>query len=193
MSNKPFLLIAVAIAFTVVTLPTDVTAQTTTQTIRSYSANSGLYSNTIINFTPPNPYTEVCFVGGVLMSDVHAAGGAPVGGNCVPGDTGWMIEIGERQPAPWDQARANCLMDGMRLAEPFEWRQSCRNAGALMLNGMTNNTDEWASNFATHQSGGGLSWVAAAILGGDNCAFGAYGSIGNTAQVEDVLVYRCVR
>ena len=82
------------------------------------SANQGLYDNRIPDFTPPNAYTEVCIKSGSLMADVHMISESPVGGNCEPGDLGWLVERDERLAATWARARLSCLLDGMRLPEP---------------------------------------------------------------------------
>ncbi|MEM8995610.1 MAG: hypothetical protein AAGF23_12565, partial [Acidobacteriota bacterium] len=117
----------------------------------SASANQGLYSNTIAAFSPPLDYSEVCFKADGLQVDIHMAGESTDGGNCVPGDIGFVIERTERDQSatvPWTQARANCLMDGMRLLEPFEWLIACENATAFNVQEMAGGLGlrEWASN-----------------------------------------------
>ena len=189
------LLLVVALAVPIVLAPPAGWAQTPLETLGSMSSNNGLYSNRIAKFTPPSGYSEVCFKDGVVLSDVHTMGEPPTGGNCVPGDVGWMIERDQRGPSPWDVAKAECLTFGMRLPEPFEWKYSCRNAAAFGLNDMTDLV-EWASNFAMHQSevSSAENSVGASTLGEGSCSNGTWGQIGRSPSPGETLTgYRCVR
>lgn len=156
------------------------------------TANSGLYGNTIADFSPPLAYTEVCFKGGAVAFDVHATGETTAGGNCVPGDIGWIIERFERggeEDFSWTEARAACLMFGMRLLEPFEWQFSCDNAGTFQLSNMINGL-EWVSNTATLLE---TTTVAAPLFGKTNCLSAERGVIGNTNDNQSRHLMRCGR
>jgi len=113
----------------------------------SLTANDGMYSNRIILMTSPAAYTEVCFKNGTITYDTHSGSASTAGGNCVPGDIGYVIEKNERAAAFWEMAKQTCLQNGMRLTEPFEWKLACKNAATWDLTAMTGNW-EWASNFS---------------------------------------------
>lgn len=158
------------------------------------SANQGLYDNRIVEISPPLPYVEVCFKGGTFQFDIHGNGGdSTSGGSCVPGDVGWVIERDERVAAYWEDARATCLMNGMRLPEAFEYMFSCRREQQLALVNMTVNV-EWAGNTALVATDNtGPSLVAAAI-GAEGCDQGSWGNIAhNPVTGSAVAAYRCVR
>lgn len=159
----------------------------------SLSANVGLYSNKIVETSPRNAYTEVCFKNGGTSYDKHNGGESTKDGNCLPGDTGFIIEKQERGSANWTNAKANCLKDGMRLPEPFEWQYSCFNAGSADLSSMTGNW-EWDSNTAGMLLGNYWSGTYAPAAGNASCDhgynFGAGGNYGNSSPES---AYRCVR
>ena len=115
----------------------------------SLSVNSGMYDNRIpANFNPPNAYTIVCFKEGSTLNDQMGAGvSTNTAINCQPGDVGFIIEANERSNLLWENAKAACLQDNMRLPEVFEFKYSCNNAGVFGLTAMTNNF-EWVSNSA---------------------------------------------
>ena len=187
----------IALSAVIAALPAAVSGQSAVpaaETLRSMSANNGMYSNRIADFTPPAPYSEVCFVDGAVQTDIHAVSEPPTGGNCEPGDVGWMMERDERSSVLWETARAECLMAGMRLPEPFEWKFSCKNEALFGLNDMTGSL-EWASNFVTHQSEvtSGTNGIGAATLGGELCADGSWSWIATGSGVETTVPYRCVR
>ena len=129
----------------------DSTIQTTASPSGTATANQGLYSNWIAAFAPPFAYSEVCFGDGAVRFDVHSSGESTDGGNCLPGDTGFVIERVERNTGllvTWLEAKAACLADGMRLLEPFEWQFACDNAAMLEVERMTLDQWEWVSNSA---------------------------------------------
>ena len=64
--------------------------------IISISPNNGMYNNRIISISPPYHYTEICFKGSSINFDVHLASKSNEGGNCEPGDIGYIIERYER-------------------------------------------------------------------------------------------------
>lgn len=159
----------------------------------SLTANQGLYDNRIQNFVPPTAYTEVCFGGGTVLADIHTMGESPVGGNCGPGDLGWIIERGERTAAIWSDARLNCLMSGMRLPEPVEYQFSCNRDDDFGLNDMTDDS-EWASNTAlvVLRDVSPVSRLAVPVLGGGACNIGGFGNVAQNNGGSDLRSYRCV-
>jgi hypothetical protein len=132
------------------------------------SANAALYSNTIADFSPPNAYTEVCIKSGQTMFDIHQSGEPTAGGNCEPGDIGWVIERFERNSGTatsWAEARLDCLADRMRLPEVFGWQVTCENATDFAVSDMEDD-GEWTSNIvqgATFDPG--LSLIAIPVIG----------------------------
>ena len=180
------LFVATALAFA----PT-IGAQTSVATLRSTTSNDGLYSNTIFDGTPPRPYTEVCFVDGAVRSDVHYVSEPTDGGNCLPGDIGWIIERDERPDLVWFDAKMTCLLDEMRLPEPFEWAFSCNRQDELGLHDMTGNI-EWGSN-SSHMTRNGREPGApdrlqAGTVGKFDCSTTGAGRIYHSQNQ-----YRCVR
>lgn len=159
----------------------------------SLTANGGLYSNRIIEFTPPLPYVEVCFKDGGFTFDIHTGNGeSTTGGNCEPGDKGWVIERDERSAVRWDQARAECLLNDMRLPEPFEFYFSCtRDASLGLINMQVGN--EWVSNNATLLHLGSVAGSASHIAGDGNCNYGSVGWIGRNDDLARSYSFRCVR
>ena len=156
------------------------------------STSSGLYSNRIPDVTPPNAYTEICFKAGATMFDIHAAGEPTSGGNCLPGDTGWVIERFERiagATETWAQARAACLRDGMRLPEPFEYRFTCDDANPFAVVDLADDW-EWAlnSSFVVPDADSG---IGSALFGNGACTRGSWGWISNASSVTSTHVFRC--
>lgn len=159
----------------------------------SQSANSGLYDNRIPDFSPPEAYTEVCIKSGSVSVDIHALGEPTSGGNCVPGDRGWLIEHEERSHMPWAEAKMDCLTREMRLPEPFEFSYSCKNSDALGLSEMTSG-GEWASNSAQITiSINGPAGVAVPVMGFDSCISGTREFIVQSTGFEGSQAFRCVR
>lgn len=133
------------------------------------TANAGLYDNRIVDFSPPLPYIEVCFVGGGIEFDIHVNGGeSTAGGDCAPGDRGWVIERDDRAPNYWEEARAECLLSEMRLIEPFEFLVSCRRAQSFGLIGMTGGW-EWVGNQVHLLTPDGMHGLGAGIVGFAGC------------------------
>ncbi len=158
----------------------------------SLTANNGMYSNRIILMTPPAAYTEICFKSGSTYYDAHASSESTASGNCVPGDVGYIIEKNERTANFWELAKQTCLQNNMRLAEPFEWKLSCKNAATWSLVGMTGNW-EWASNFSLPMYGGSDSGVASALFGGSGCSYATWNWVGGNNGYEGSYVFRCAR
>lgn len=173
----------------------DGTLQITAATgICGSNERAGLYDNRIPDVTPPEPYSEVCFKSGSVLSDVHTISESTAGGSCVPGDLGWIIERDQRTAAAWDAARVECLLIGMRLPEPFEWRISCVDAPTFGLNDMTGDW-EWASNVALpirSPTGSASAGVGASTFGSVNCASGSNSWIGNSVHANNQHSFRCV-
>lgn len=160
----------------------------------SLSPNLGQYSNQVPRAEPLAAYTEICFRDGVVDSDQHSSGEATNGGNCAPGDTGWLIERDERAAKCWDAAKAECLKFGMRLPEPFEFHYSCRNATVFGLNAMTGNY-EWATNSAFPIDDGVRgSGLGATMSGNLGCGNSTWEWVGRSdADQCDPRPFRCVQ
>ena len=151
-----------------------------------------MYTNTIADMTPGVAYTEVCFKAGSVLTDIHAVSGPTTGGNCVPGDPGWIIEKNARAGDEWVTCRMTCLKLGMRLPEVFEFQFSCMNSSAfgLVINPAV---DEWASNYPVPMYMGAVTGMGVAILGGSTCHHGGYVPIVRSDSGFDGTSYRCVR
>lgn len=163
------------------------------QQVGSTTGNQGMYSNQIVLMTPPAAYTEVCFKGGSTQYDAHASSASTAGGNCVPGDTGYIVEKNERTAAAWEAAKQTCLQYGMRLSEPFEWSLACKNAGTWSLTSMTGNY-EWASNIAiSNAAEGSIYGVSTTEAGAAGCDDFYGAKVGATNNTEDTKVFRCFR
>ena len=151
------------------------------------------YKNIIPDFVPPLPYSEVCFKQGQVLSDIHTVSESTMGGQCLPGDVGWVIERDERASSSWAEAMAACLVVGMRLPEPFEYQYSCLNEMSFGLNAMLNGR-EWSSNstFAVNLSS--LSGIAALGMGSGSCSDGATPWIARSDSSGIAPTpFRCVR
>lgn len=157
-----------------------------------FSANSGIYANRIANFVPSQPFSEICFKNGQVLGDIHVGSESTQGGNCVPGDIGWVIERNQRPIELWVDARVVCLLEGMRLPEPFEFQFSCRNAATFGLNSMTGDW-EWSSNSAAPIQVNGVHGVGVARAGLSSCNSAGANWIGTSSQVSDLDFFRCLR
>ena len=161
--------------------------------------NNGLYSNTIADFSPPNAYTEICIKNGTVESDIHDPGEPTAGGDCEPGDIGWVIERFERNSGaavPWSTARLECLKDGMRLPEPFEWQVACTDQ-ALAVSDMEDDA-EWASNstMIVRRDNDATStgvFLIVPVMGHGSCVRASHGSIARSDSVPNSGVLRCAR
>ncbi len=159
------------------------------------SANAGTYGNTIADTTPPNAYTEICIKSGALMFDIHAASEPTAGGSCLPGDIGWLIERFERDGGTtmsWFAARLECLKDGMRLPEAFEWTVACADAALFAITDMEDEW-EWTTNTASPLFVSGFQAVSASVFGNGSCGHASVGSIGNSSGTPGSWEYRCAR
>lgn len=162
----------------------------TTAAVEGASANYGLYNNRIVLMTPSQIYSEICFKSGQIFGDVHATSETTAGGSCVPGDRGLLIERNQRSAANWEDARLQCLHEGLRLPETFEWFVGCNNAATYGLNNMTGDW-EWASNTAYPTvDPNGIAVHAAGLSG---CNTGSWGFVGNSANGATSFTYRCLR
>lgn len=171
----------------------DGSVQTTSASaLEGNTANSGLYVNRIADFTPTQPFTEICFKGGQVEGDVHATSESTAGGNCVPGDIGFVIERNQRGAAHWEDGRLNCLLEGMRLPEPFEWKVSCDRASGLSINNMLGDW-EWTSNSTVPLIYQTYTGVAANANGNVNCDSGQWGWVAASHNLASNFSYRCVR
>jgi hypothetical protein len=154
------------------------------------SSNAGLYNNRIVLMTPPQIYAEVCFKDNQIFADVHAVSETTAGGNCVPGDLGFIVERNQRSALNWENARLQCLMDGMRLPEAFEWFLACEGSATYGTNNMTGDW-EWASNSAIPITG--TNGIAVNAAGNSGCSTGSWGFVGNSSNGANSWTYRCVR
>lgn len=188
-------LILCALITSIACAATHAAAQTPLETLRSLSADGGMYSNRIASATVviPTDYTEICIADGQVAFDAKLAGQSTAGGNCAPDDVGWIIERDERSAATWESARMDCLTSGMRLPEPFEWKFSCQNAATFGLNQMIDEL-EWASNSTTPTENiGGSQGVRTQAFGNGGCAQAVWAAVGNEFGDESSIAYRCVR
>jgi hypothetical protein len=159
--------------------------------VQSLTANQGFYGNRIQLVTPPNPYSEICFKQGETSVDIHTGSSTTEGGFCEPGDLGWIIERNERPSQVWTVARFECLKDGMRLAEPFEWQFSCINSNTLALSNIKND-GEWASNSAFVERRDTFAGVATFVFGDGSCSTASLGVIGRNDGAWNGRTFRCV-
>lgn len=161
--------------------------------VQPLSVTGALYDNRVPDFTHAAAFIEVCFKGGEQLVDENDAGSSTAGGNCLPGDVGFIMEREERPAAAWYRAKSNCLKRGMRLPETFEYKLVCWQASSIGIVDMENDW-EWASNqslVTPHGSGGGGSIVP--LLGGGSCRIGHIGWIARADDVHAAYAYRCVR
>jgi hypothetical protein len=170
----------------------DGSVQRTASGLIGGSANAGLYDNRIVLMTPPLPFSEICFRNGSILGDVHVSSESTAGGNCNPGDVGWVVERNERTAANWEDARVACLLEGMRLPETFEWLVSCNNANAFGLNAMTSGW-EWGSNGAIPIWVNMTAGPAVLIFGGSSCNSGTYGWAARSTGSAESFSFRCLR
>jgi hypothetical protein len=154
--------------------------------------------------TPPKAYIEICFKNRGMLIDNHNASENTRGGNCIPGDTGYIIEKDIRnngQNLPWTKARVDCIKDGMRLPELFEIQNACYES---MLNKVGGNANwEWASNFPDsgerylNLGSGEYSDGSTASVIQSRCWDGGFERIvsgaGSTPTGERGASYRCAR
>ena len=136
--------------------------------------------------------TMICFKQGQVFGDVHVISESTAGGNCLPGDLGWVIERNQRPASFWENARVACLLEGMRLPEPFEFQYSCRNAASYGLNAMTGDW-EWSSNSAAPIFISSLQGLGVTRIGLASCNSSGAAWVGNSNQISDSGTFRCVR
>lgn len=176
----------------------DGTVQTTADRVGAgITANAGLYSNTIPEVTPSLAYTEVCIKSDGVSFDIHDSDEPTTGGNCVPGDKGWIIERFERDAGAaqsWTSARMECLISGMRLLEPFEWQFSCENQAEFAVSDLQDDW-EWTGNSVsliridTSSSFGSLD---VPIMGNGSCTHGTHGTLArNDGAFSGPYQFRC--
>jgi hypothetical protein len=157
------------------------------------SANSGLYENRILDFVPSLPYSEICFKSGQVFGDIHVNSESTQGGNCLPGDLGWVIERNERSADTWREARVECLLQGMRLPEIFEFQYSCSHAASYGLNAMTDDW-EWSSNSTIPTRINTNNGVVTTTAGTPTCNHASPAWLGTSdSGFSDSLAYRCLR
>ncbi|MCB9687503.1 MAG: hypothetical protein H6738_04350 [Alphaproteobacteria bacterium] len=140
----------------------------------------GRYTNVIAQTTLAVDFLEVCFVGGLELEDVHAGGGSTAGGNCVPGDVGFLVESTARAAEVWPSARGACIAEGMRLPEVWEALYLANNAARF---GFT--YTGWAGNTLVQDP-------TIAITAGGMRPTTIQGTV-SARTVAQADVYRCVR
>lgn len=168
-----------------------VTASASAQAVGSLSVNLGIYHNKIADITQSEGFVEICFKNSSFEFDSHPFGGSSIGGNCDPGDVGWIIETEERGNGSWTLAKASCLMSGRRLPEPFEFQFTCLNAGILGVEEMTDGLGEWASNQSFVGFVGAASGAVTVVMGDNSCDFGSISAIARNIVPTDSNEYRC--
>lgn len=160
-------------------------------TLRRLSVNRGLYDNRIPDLIHSRPTVEICFSAGVLDFDENDTGIGTTGGDCEPGDVGWLIEREERAENNWTQAKATCLMLGMRLPEVFEYQLTCDNAVVIGIIDMQDDF-EWVSNTGEvdTEASVDLTEVSSTVLGPD-CNTGGGGAIARPDGFRQAFPFRC--
>ncbi len=156
------------------------------------ASDGAAYSNRIPDFTPPYSFTEVCIKDHEVFYDIHSASEPTVGGNCVPGDIGWIIERYERSFVAWAEAKMECLKDDMRLPEAFEYRYSCTRDTTLGLISMQDDW-EWASNSAIGTRTDSYSGIESLIMANGGCNYASMYPIAGVDGVIQGAVYRCAK
>jgi hypothetical protein len=157
--------------------------------VRRLSVNQGLYDNRVPDLTHNRSSVEICFKAGALDFDENDAGIGTAGGDCEPGDVGWIIERDERPESVWTDAKAACLMVGMRLPEVFEYQLTCHNAVVLGIIDMQDDY-EWVSNTAQIDTVD-LTEVTSAVLGLDGCNQGGGGALARPDGFQNNFNFRC--
>lgn len=167
-------------------------AEDAASSTRSLSVREGLYDNRIRGFTHALAFVEVCFKDGSILSDQNDAGTSTTGGNCEPGDVGWILEANNRAEAEWTSARETCLHLGMRLPEIFEFQFSCRNADSLGLSAEIS-AFEWMMNTPELTGLPDSLKRGAAVVGGmiGNCDVFDLGFIGGANVTPASMAFRC--
>ncbi len=152
------------------------------------SANIGQYDNRIPDDSFTTAYTEICFKNATAYNDQHSGGGSTSGGNCDPGDVGFVIEANQRSSTYWSDAKSVCLSIGMRLPEVYELQISCSARVLFGLNDFL--TDyEWASNTVIQL----YSESMVPILADSSCADSNSGIVADSSSGVDFYKYRCVK
>lgn len=146
--------------------------------------------NTVVDITPDRDYTEVCFKEGKTLTDISLKNTPTTGGNCNPGDVGFIIESNEREAQSWQEARTICTEDGMRLPEPFEWQLACHNAKTWSINKIVGNW-EWASNVVYPLNVMNNMGMVSAIFGFSGCHYGSWEWVAYLSGSQYKANFRC--
>ena len=137
------------------------------------------------------PFTEVCFKARTTQFDIHQANESTGGGNCLPGDLGFIIERRERGAKNWSHALQICLENGMRLPDLFELQLACSNKTEWQVEDM-NNDWEWASN-KSYPSVNNHVGMAVAIFGYLDCGSASFDWVAHARKANYKNTFRCVR
>ena len=156
------------------------------------SGPTAYYNNRIPDMTPFHFYTEVCFAQGAVHVDIHSRFEPTSGGLCMPGDRGFIIEKNKRGKLEWYRAREECLQDGMRLPEPFEWQIACYYAKEWSLDSI-GSFQEWASNLVRPLYFRNSKGVGTNIFGGLGCDHSSLLWAGLPSGFQSQSSFRCVR
>ena len=157
------------------------------------------YNNRIIEMSHDIPFTEVCFKDKKTQVDIHDAGESTAGGNCLPGDLGYIIERVQRPRDSWDKAVQTCLQNnGMRLPLFFEWQLSCRYRTDWGLESFFESQGqsagwEWTSNSVMPMVLRGNSGVAILIAGYAGCNYASWEWAGYHSGANYDAYFRCVK
>ncbi len=154
-----------------------------------------MYDNKIVDMVPPNAYSEICFKNGQTLYDKHDGSSTTQGGNCVPGDRGYVIEK-NRRSASFIEAKATCTSNDMRLPEPFEWQYACSHKNEANIGDILDSGYEWASNIPSMEVVQyNRYFTGAPVIGNGTCYLSYYGVItaDNGGGYPWQYAYRCVR
>lgn len=151
------------------------------------------YDNKIADISPRNDYVEICFKDGNTFTDAHNGGENTAGGNCLPGDVGFIIEKKQRNKANWTMAKKSCLEDGMDIPTPFEWQLSCYHAKEWSLENMTGDGWEWAASEGSPQVVFNKAGIGGAIFGYSGCHYASWEWIAYYSGGSYEAAFRCVR
>lgn len=163
-----------------------------TAQVGSLSPNIGMYANQIPSMTPPAAYTEICFKSGATSFDAHSVSESTAGGNCVPGDIGYILEQNVRTTKTWELAKEICTQNNMRLPEVFELKLACKNQATWSLTSIGDG-NEWSSNQTFSHWQPNSSYDTAVPVMQASCAQITLGNVGHSSNSEDSNPYRCAR
>lgn len=129
---------------------------------------------------------------GSTSFDSHSVSESTAGGNCVPGDTGYILEQNVRTTKTWELAKEICTQNNMRLPEVFELKLACKNQTTWSLTSIGDG-NEWSSNQTFSHWQPNSSYDTAVPVMQASCAQITLGNVGHSSNSEDSNPYRCAR